>query len=361
MGGSFPTYAIPTPEAPWNLCAETDLHEEATVVTAHEQADHFWLGWEDGENQRIVDATAELPEAGPWRRIYLQVNVECPADGLCDWWDRGATISLVDGDEVIELARHMTPYRRGMCFTADVTNLASRLRGTKTIRSFIDTWVGPGHSNGSGWRVTTRFVFHPGQPEDPSAIPAEVIPLWNNNAEDRLVEVGDPDTSLADQLPPRQVAVPADATGAALLFHVTGHGQGNLDNCAEFCELTHRVAIGEDHVDLTPWRDDCSENPIDDQQGTWIYDRAGWCPGAWVIPHTIDISDRITPGQDLSLAYDIVDGQGQTYVNSCRPGAGGPENTCTGCATNAAGNCDYNDSGHTAPYHRVGVQLLIFR
>ena len=60
MGGSSPTYAIPTPEAPWNLCADTDLHEEATVVTAHEQADHFWLGWEDRENQRIVDAAAEL-------------------------------------------------------------------------------------------------------------------------------------------------------------------------------------------------------------------------------------------------------------------------------------------------------------
>jgi len=362
-GGSYPTYPISEPVGPWNLCAETDIPPEATVVTAHEQADQYWMGWEDGENLRIVDAPAAFPEAGPWRRVFLQVLLECPADGRCDWWDRGATISLVEGegdDEVaIELARHMTPYRRGMCFVADVTDLASRLRGTQTIRSFIDTWVGPGHSNGSGWRVTTRFIMHPGLPE--VAIPDEVIPLWNPNAEDRLVNVGEPEEPIREQLAPQEVTIPADAVGARLLFHVTGHGQGNQGNCAEFCDMTHRVSFGDGSVEFVPWRDDCQSNPIDDQQGTWTFDRAGWCPGAVVQPVGLDITDQVQPGQTLTFDYAILDDQGQTYVNSCRPGAGDTDNVCTGCVSSGMDNCDFNNNGHTAPYHRIGVQLLIYR
>ncbi|MEM1032539.1 MAG: peptide-N-glycosidase F-related protein [Myxococcota bacterium] len=375
-GTSLPTYPIPEPVGPWNLCPDTttEFSAEATVVPAHEGADHFWLGWEDGENFRTVDATATFPDAGSWRRIFLEVDVACPEDGRCDWWDRGATISLVDGpregggdnnenddvDEVIiELTRHMTPYRRGMCFVADVTDLAPRLRGEKTIRSFIDTWVGPGHSNGSGWRVTTRFIMHPGRP-DPAVVPRRVIPLWNPNAEDRLVPAGDPAQPVADALPPREIAIPADTTRASLLLHVTGHGQGNLGNCAEFCDMTHRITIGGTPVEFIPWRDDCADNPIDDQLGTWRFDRAGWCPGAYVAPTRIDVSDHVQPGETVSFTYDILDEAGDPYVNTCRPNAGDANNQCAGCTNFGPNNCDYNNNGHTAPYHRIGVQLLTY-
>ena len=46
------------------------------------------------------------------------------------------------------------------------------------------------------------------------------------------------------------------------------------------------------------WRADCGQNPIGPSQaGTWQLQRNGFCPGATVIPHVIDVSSAIVPGQ----------------------------------------------------------------
>lgn len=364
-GGEVDAVPVNEPAAPWNGCTGEDKPAGTTVVMAHDRADQFFSGWGAGENQRVVDASADFPQKGSWRRIFLRVDLECPADGQCDAWDRGATISLVekalDKEEPIELVRHMTPYRVGLCFVLDVTDFASRLVGQKTIRSFIDTWVGPGHSSGHGWRVTTQFIFYPGA-ADSSAYASEVIPLWNHAAEDRLVDLGDPDQSLAKQLPERKVTIPANASAVKLRYLLTGHGQGNSGNCAEFCPLTHTTSFGSATAKITPWRDDCAANPLDTQYGSWSYPRAGWCPGSVVLPEIVDITQDVTPGTELALAYSIRDAQGNDFVNSCRPGAGNTQNQCEGCVFNSnAGNCDYDSNGHTPPYARVSVQLLVYR
>ncbi|PKN54448.1 MAG: hypothetical protein CVU56_26525 [Deltaproteobacteria bacterium HGW-Deltaproteobacteria-14] len=364
-----PPYPIAEPVGPWFACGDADTPPGATIVMAHDRADQYFIGWEEDQNQRVVDAVADFPSAGAWRRVLLRVELACPGHGACDWWDRSAAVSLLDGPdaEPIELARYMTPYRAGLCFVADVTDFASRLSGPKTIRSFIDTWVGPGHAQGDGWRVTTRFIFHPGRPgpEDP-AFASELVPLWNNNAADAIVEIGDPARPLSDDLPPRTVTIPAHAKAVKLLLLATGHGQGNLHNCAEFCTLTHIVswsgAASAGVVRTAPWRGDCGANPVSDQSGTWTLNRAGWCPGAMVVPELHDITAQVTPGDELTLAYGLEDPAGAAYVNSCRPGAGDASEVCSGCGFNQrAGNCDWDWSLHTPPYLRIGAQLLIFR
>jgi len=40
--------------------------------------------------------------------------------------------------------------------------------------------------------------------------------------------------------------------------------------------------------------EECSDNPLYPQGGTWIYDRAGWCPGAKVSEHDIEVTSFIT-------------------------------------------------------------------
>jgi len=39
--------------------------------------------------------------------------------------------------------------------------------------------------------------------------------------------------------------------------------------------------------------EECSNNPLYPQGGTWIYDRAGWCPGAKVTEHDIEVTSLI--------------------------------------------------------------------
>ena len=94
-------------------------------------------------------------------------QLDCPENGLCDHWDRSGSVQLVlnpdapEGEpkETLELLRHITPYRIGMCHFVDVTPLAHLLKGKQTLNSWIDTWVGPGHAQGEGWR-DAKFVFY---------------------------------------------------------------------------------------------------------------------------------------------------------------------------------------------------------
>jgi hypothetical protein len=348
-----------TPSNDWHACSDSD-ETGATVLVAHDHAKQN----NSSPSTRNVDATVQFPE-GEWKQIVMRVEVTCP-DNFCDIWDRAAAISLVEDEGAnvkrLELARWMTAYGRGFCFTTDVTDLASHLTGKKTIRSFVDTWVSANdNQNGHGWEVTTKFILRAGA-RDPDAYASEVIPLWNNQAEERLIRIGDPGAPIANEVPDRTVSIPADAKKVKLRYLITGHGQGGADNCAEFCQLFYRTKVAGAHVDVLPWRGNCQQNPVSPQNGTWQYPRAGWCPGSVVEPTVVDITDQVSPGTDTKLSFSIVDETGAEFVNTCRPGAGNGQNVCTGCVFNqGSGNCEENGNGHTPAEGRVAVQLLIFK
>lgn len=52
------------------------------------------------------------------------------------------------------------------------------------------------------------------------------------------------------------------------------------------------------------WKE-CSTIPIYPQGGTWLYDRAGWCPGDPTDVVQYDITEHVTPGQAHSFDYNI--------------------------------------------------------
>jgi hypothetical protein len=352
--------ALPTWEGhPWYGCTPDDEPSTATIVTAFELEDQYF----NPEDRRTVDALVSFPEAGSWQRIDMIVDLTCPADGNCDNWDRFANVMLVEdpggaNEQVLELERYMTPFNVGMCLRTDVTRFAPRLTGTKTIRSFIDTWVGPNEPNhGHGWRTTVKFVFHPGAP-DPSEVPGALVALWPFDS----VEVGNPDAPFDEAMGTKTVTIPQGTTRAELRVVATGHGQGNRLNCAEFCSLVHELTVNGVAFPFDPWRTDCASNPIGPlQAGTWKYNRAGWCPGAYAIPHVLDITSAVQPGEDAVVTYDSYSTIHGPYENTCRPGAGDTNNLCSSCAfDNTPGNCDYNGGNHTPPHHRIAVQLLLY-
>lgn len=232
----------------------------------------------------------------------------------------------------------MTPYRVGGQFTVDVTDLQRVLEGPQTMRVFIDTWVGPGHANGAGWLVDAAFEFEAGVP---TPDPIAVVPLW---APQRVV-YGDParpvdvTATIAD--------LPAGLTGVRVRALVTGHGQGNAGNCAEFCQRDHTFTIGATPSTRLLWRDDCPTTAVPNQQGTWRYPRAGWCPGAMVTPWTVDAP---VPAGPLTIRYDVA-----TYENTCRPDAP----SCAGCALGTG--CEYDGGSHTEPGWEHSAMLVLLR
>jgi hypothetical protein len=296
---------------PWFECPTMVFGADAIEVTAFENAGHYFTP----ENRRDITAEVQFPE-GQWSQIAMMVDLSCPETGLCDHWDRSASIQLMlnsgndDGPQnKLELARYITPYRLAMCQLIDVTELAPLLTGPQTLTSWIDTWVGAGHEAGDGWRLTVKFIFFPGI-QTPAP---EVINIWGR----RSITVGQigEDQTVATQTEPVQFNLPDQYSRVIAHLTTTGHSFGNTANCAEFCEMRQDLIINGATSSVNPWRSDCDQNPVTGQLGTWTYPRNGWCPGAISVGQRIDITGLVEPGSN-ELDFDIMLATGQPYENT---------------------------------------------
>ena len=188
--------------------------------------EHVYFG---DENRRTVDTQVTFPTLDlAYERTTLAFALRCP-NNRCDWWDRLGRLSLVedvgtDNEREIEILRFITPYRLEGSWRVDVSDLRPLLHGDVTLRVFIDTWVGPGHANGDGWLVDASFEMLGGIPD---LMPIAVIPLWPPHS----VTYGDPAAPIDEQI---EIALPEGIRAARVRTLVTGHGQGNAENCAEF-------------------------------------------------------------------------------------------------------------------------------
>jgi hypothetical protein len=301
--------------APWYQCPTGELPADAVVVTAFDQADQYF----GDVDLRTIQSVVDFPTETGWSQVGLWFELECPADGVCDAWDRVGDVQLVRNPEddpstweYFELARQVTPYRMGMCEYIDVTPMARLLTGQQTLISFIDTWVGPGSgfSDGHGWRVTVKFVFYPGA----DATAGGVENIWGS----RSITVGEVDAgaTVDDQVDPVLVPIPNGTARVLAHLTTTGHSFNNTGNCAEFCQMRQDLYVNGTLFSSNPWRGDCAENPVSPQSGTWQYNRNGWCPGSIVVGELVDVTDAIVPGIDNEFDFDIRLANGDEYVNT---------------------------------------------
>ncbi|MDG1780536.1 MAG: peptide-N-glycosidase F-related protein [Flavobacteriales bacterium] len=90
-----------------------------------------------------------------------------------------------------------------------------------------------------------------------------------------------------------------------LKTRASGHGFGTGNNCGEFCFNTHSVLVNNE----TQWSweimQECADNALYPQGGTWIYDRAGWCPGAKVATQNFELTPLVDGQESFTVDYDI--------------------------------------------------------
>ena len=255
-----------------------------------------------------------------YKQILMNIKVECPTGG-CDPWDQPAKISVLENNEEFEIARFITPFGIGSCgpWTVDVTDFKTKLTGFVNLVSYIQVF-GP-----SGWLLTVDFEF---VKEDSPPTYQKLSPLWRY---DYLV-YGEPTVSY--DLPEKSVTIDQNTTNSHLRMTVTGHGQGNTDNAAEFSDKTHDLMVnGSLAIEHRLWNPDCDVNPCSPQSGTWRFARAGWCPGQGVTPLTHDLSKQTVPGESITLDYEL-----QEYTNELNTG--------------------YNGGSHTEPHYRIWGYLV---
>lgn len=203
-----------------------------------------------------------------------------------------------------EMGRVITPYggymRTGQqgydnswkhTYVFDVTDFAPYLKDSVLIGAFYEGWS-------SGFSVTLDFVFITGTP------PRNTLSIQN------LYNGGYGHSNATDfeqnKWKPTKLRVHADAVTASIKSTITGHGFDNNTNCAEFCEKDYDVYVDlQKRFTSTIWDDQCGENPIYPQAGTWIYDRANWCPGGKGAIQEFEITPFITPGKNTWFDFNL--------------------------------------------------------
>jgi hypothetical protein len=190
-----------------------------------------------------------------------------------------------------QLVSFVTPYginldlgMSGKTWTFDVTDYAPILKGGK--RMFI---------NGGGERqedMDIKFVFIVGTP--PRDV-KDINNLWRVESPSYTSIMND------DKYEPRNILLNPNATAYKIKTAITGHGQEG-----EFIPRTHFINVngGAPEFSWDVWKK-CGENPVYPQGGTWIYDRAGWCPGMATDVKEMDITSFGTPGSVVNIDYGL--------------------------------------------------------
>lgn len=264
--------------------------------------------------------TVYMPEnLDNYSEIYVNIDLNCPTGG-CDPWDQPAKLMINKNGENYEIARYITPY--GVAcggWTWDITDFRSLLVNEVDWVSYVQVW------GASGWLVSVELQLIEGSPLYPYS---KVTKLWN---EDNWV-YGDPDISY--DFPEKEVLIQPETVAAKIRMTMTGHGQGNTLNAAEFSEFTHHIWIdGEEVFEQHLWKDDCDQNSCSPQNGTYLYSRSGWCPGQDVQPWEWDINGYFAPGESVNFDFVLAD-----YTNLLNSG--------------------YNGGSHTEPHYRCHTYLI---
>lgn len=188
-----------------------------------------------------------------------------------------------------ELARFITPYGIGLTldddgwtWIFDVSDFAHLLRDSVELQA-------------GNWQelLDMKFAFIEGTPpRDVKRMDA----FWKGQQ-----GLATFDDNITDHL-----FVPEEGEEMfKLRTRASGHGFGSGNNCAEFCYNTHSVEV--DGMLQWSWEvmRECADNPLYPQGGTWIYDRAAWCPGAPVDTKEFELTPVVAGQDEFAVDYDI--------------------------------------------------------
>lgn len=223
------------------------------------------------------------------RRIVLNLTLAYPQDRAIAHWDYMDRIKIlrkggVNGEMInYEIGRMLTPYgsnfKEGWSFTwsIDVTDFQAFLRDSVEIEYIHSGYESPD----LGWDLTLDFDITFG-PQVADFISVEK--MWDGN-----FRYGDPEDPIEEQLSPKSVTTAENASFARFRIQHTGHGMDEPSGCSEFCSRWRELKFDGEVVDHRDMWKDCGNNPLYPQGGTWIFDRAYWCPGDLQVPDVVDI------------------------------------------------------------------------
>ena len=271
--------------------------------------------------------TFKFPSDGKkYSKVLMYYTIKCDPtgnytqnDGIdypCGEWDMIVYTDILSpsgevdtaGNPVLfpkwRLLSYITPYggglerdidvlnNEGWRYVFDVTDFLPILKGELTMRdgNYLEL-------------VDIKFAFIEGTP---ARDVKDIKPVWNSrygkyNNDWNGFPMGDFDKIVKDTT----FVLSQSETQAKLMTTITGHNFGKSNkNCGEFCNNIHTIKANGQVVKKWDILQSCADNAIYPQSGTWVYARAGWCPG---LAGTL-VETELTPyikNSSISFDYDI--------------------------------------------------------
>ncbi len=214
--------------------------------------------------------------------------------------------SVFEVIDPVELGRVMTPYNGGVqngwehTWSFDVTDFAPILNDSVEINAFYGGWQ-------DGFLISIDFELIEGTP---ARDPIKVNNIYHSGGGG--FRYGDASDPIENYLVPVDVDVDPATVSSRMYFTASGHSFGGNEDCAEFCAKTYTLKMDGNTVGSNLiWKDDCGWNPLHPQGGTWIYDRAGWCPGDRTIRWEHELASSTVAGTTQTIDIDM---QAYTYT-----------------------------------------------
>lgn len=263
---------------------------------------------------------AQFPnESTSYRKALVVLSFKCPTGMSCGEWDYINAIHLrrkggVNGvDKNLELARFITPY--GLTFNSswkytwhlDISDYAHLLHDSLEIEYYHSGYE---TNVGRGWIVNLEFVLIEGTPF------ADVIKM--DSMWDGTFPFGNAANPIENYFSARTYKMDSATYLARLRLNQTGHGADTF-YCAEFCYPTKNVLIDNFSMYTRQIFRKCGGNGLFPQGGTWVYDRANWCPGEMVFPEIFDfrVNGNSTHAWDIDMEpYEVRSPSANYYVHS---------------------------------------------
>ncbi|MEE2645498.1 MAG: peptide-N-glycosidase F-related protein [Myxococcota bacterium] len=289
-------------------------HQRALADSIEETPAEERILLDERLQEREFTRAVELPDADTmagFDTLEFDITVRCPYRNVfaCSEWDRIARISLCldeSCEDRRELVRWITPYwRRGE---------RRWLIDASPLIFFLD----------QGGEQRFRIELGPSWERPTEKVARIAIRLRNRGRSrafmgERLFIGGEFNGDYAAAHPPVDVEIPAGATRGEIAVILSGHGQAEGSNCAEWCDHRHLFSIGETRLpvlrseieigDGSSCARRAAEGVVPGQFGNWAPGRAYWCPGLPVpliqlpLPRrTLEEAGPLTLGYEASFA-----------------------------------------------------------
>jgi hypothetical protein len=246
-------------------------------------------------------------------KVLMYYTLKCDpnnADGNypCGEWDYDVFTDVlkptgqVDGNnnpvyDIWRIGTYITPYGinlslgDGWTWVYDVTDFLPLLKNAVILRD-----------NNGQELLDLKFAFIEGTPVRDVI---DIKKVWHSlGYSEAGYWEGYPLKSFDNIIKDTTFTLNTNEKGVSLKTTITGHMMNGNNAAAEFSANVHKVKANGQIIKQWQILQSCADNPLYPQGGTWIHDRAGWCPGMKATTQNTELSQYIQ-NSSINFDYDV--------------------------------------------------------